>query len=61
MKHACNLPGCDGTRLGHELARDFPEETARIDAAFDRLSRRPDDHVNPENLQVLAHQSKDQE
>lgn len=44
MNHQCNLAGCDGTDLGHELARDFPAETARIDQAFDRLAN-PEDHL----------------
>lgn len=47
----CGLKGCDGTVLGHELARDFPRETARIDNAFDRIAH-PEDYVMPENLQV---------
>lgn len=42
--HSCDLPGCDGTRLGHTLAEDFPEETARIDDALDRLAH-PDDYL----------------
>lgn len=50
--HRCNLPHCDGTQLGHELARDFPEETARIDEAFDRLAQPREGRVMPENLQV---------
>lgn len=37
--HDCEVTGCDGTRLGHDLATDFPEETARFDAAMDRLRR----------------------
>lgn len=52
MSHTCALPGCDGTRLGHDLARDFPEETRRIDEALDRLRGPREDHVMPENLQV---------
>jgi hypothetical protein len=36
-EHRCDVPHCDGTRLGHDLAVEFPEETARIDDAFDRL------------------------
>ena len=39
-EHRCDVPRCDGTRLGHDLAVEFPEETARIDAAFDRLRDR---------------------
>lgn len=50
-RHSCNLPHCDGTRLGHELARDFPQETARLDEALDQIAH-PEDHVMPENLQV---------
>jgi hypothetical protein len=49
--HSCGLPHCDGTRLGHELARDFPKETARLETSLDRL-RYPEDHVKPENLRV---------
>lgn len=53
MTHQCSLKGCDGTRLGHDLARDFPEETARIDEAFRRLAEPKDGlRVNPANLQV---------
>lgn len=51
MSHRCNLAHCDGTRLGHELARDFPEATARLETSLDRL-RYPEDHVKPENLEV---------
>lgn len=50
--HRCKVPGCDGTRLGHDLAADFPEETKRIDEAFDRLRRPREDRVMPENLRV---------
>lgn len=50
-KHECKLPHCDGTRLGHELARDFPKETAAINEAFTRMTNR-EDYVMPENLQV---------
>lgn len=49
--HSCDLAHCDGTRLGHELARDFPKETARLEESLDRL-RYPEDHVKPENLLV---------
>lgn len=42
--HRCDLPGCDGTRLGHELAADFPEETARVDEALDRIAH-PEDYL----------------
>lgn len=35
--HVCDLEHCDGTRLGHELALDFPEETARIETELARL------------------------
>lgn len=38
--HRCDIPGCDGTKLGHELAADFPRETAAVDAALERLLRR---------------------
>jgi hypothetical protein len=53
MSHHCDLTGCDGTRLGHDLAAEFPAETARIDAELRRLAE-PDDglRVNPANLQV---------
>lgn len=51
--HACGLARCDGTRLGHELARDFPKETARINEAFeDAVARFRGDRVRPEALQV---------
>lgn len=50
-KHRCALSGCDGTRLGHELARDFPGETARFDDAMSRIVNR-EDHVKPENLEA---------
>ena len=50
MPHHCTLPGCDGTRLGHDLAAEFPEETKRIDEAFDRLRGPREDHVMSENL-----------
>ncbi len=51
--HRCDVPHCDGTRLGHDLAVDFPEETARVDEGLVRLrpSKR-EDYVMPENLQV---------
>lgn len=48
----CNLPHCDGTRLGHELARDFPKETAAIDDALSKYAGPREDYVMPENLQV---------
>lgn len=53
MTHTCNVPHCDGTRLGHDLAVEFPTETARIDAELARLAE-PDDglRVDPANLQV---------
>jgi hypothetical protein len=44
MSHQCDVPGCDGTRLGHDLAVEFPRETARVDEAFDRLAH-PDDYL----------------
>lgn len=43
-RHQCDLSGCDGTRLGHDLAGDFPEETARFNEALDRITR-PDDYI----------------
>lgn len=55
MSHSCDIAHCDGTKLGHELARDFPKETARLEESLDRLRdqlRYPDDHVKPENLRV---------
>lgn len=52
-RHSCDVPYCDGTRLGHELARDFPEETARIVESFNRMTPGTrEDYVMPENLQV---------
>lgn len=51
MTHKCKVPNCDGTRLGHDLAVDFPVETARFNDAMDRLVHR-EDHVIPENLKV---------
>lgn len=50
MTHTCDTAGCDGTRLGHSLAADFPAETAALDAALDRLRGPREDHVLPENL-----------
>lgn len=47
VAHCCDLPGCDGTRLGHDLARDFPEETRRFDEAMDRLRGPREDRVDP--------------
>jgi hypothetical protein len=38
--------------MGHELARDFPEATKRIDDAFAQLAMDAEDKVKPENLQV---------
>ena len=35
--HRCDVPGCDGTRLGHDLAAEFPDETRRCDEALDEL------------------------
>lgn len=55
MGHHCKVPDCDGTRLGHDLAVEFPAETARIDAAFRQIAgevRYPGLRVNPENLRV---------
>lgn len=49
--HKCDVPHCDGTRLGHELAVDFPEETARIQESINRIANR-EDYVMPENLQA---------
>lgn len=46
MTHRCDLPNCDGTRLGHDLAAEFPEETVRVVDALDRLAH-PDDYANP--------------
>ena len=51
--HRCDVPGCDGTRLGHDLASEFPEETRRFDAAMDRLRGPREDRVMPENLHVI--------
>lgn len=48
--HSCDVPGCDGTLLGHDLAVDFPAETARLNAALDRLREPREDRVLPENL-----------
>lgn len=45
-EHKCQYLGCDGTRLGHQLAKEFPQETARIDEAIDRLLN-PDDYLKP--------------
>lgn len=50
MTHTCDTAGCDGTRLGHDLAVDFPAETARLNAALDRLRGPREDRVLPENL-----------
>lgn len=50
--HRCKFAHCDGTRLGHELARDFPLETERLEASLDYLRGPREDHVMPENLQV---------
>lgn len=47
-RHHC----CDGTRLGHDLAAEFPEATARFDAAMDRLRGPREDRVMPERLRV---------
>jgi hypothetical protein len=49
--HRCDLANCDGTRLGHELAKEFPEATARVVDALDRIAH-PDDYVKPENLRI---------
>ena len=52
-EHHCDVPHCDGTRLGHDLAVDFPEETARVDNELRRLAEPLDGlRVNPANLQV---------
>lgn len=51
MTHKCSLKNCDGTSLGHALARDFPVQTQLIIDRMERLAH-PDDHVKPENLQV---------
>lgn len=52
MSHTCDVPHCDGTRLGHDLAVEFPEETARLEAALETLRGPREDRVMPENLQV---------
>lgn len=52
VSHQCDLPNCDGTKLGHELARDFPKETQRLEDALDRLRGPREDHVMPENLRL---------
>lgn len=39
--HRCDVPNCDGTLLGHDLAVEFPEETRQIDEALDHLRDRP--------------------
>lgn len=39
LMHDCNVPYCDGTDLGHDLAREFPEETAQYEEAMDRLRK----------------------
>lgn len=38
MHERCTLANCDGTKLGHELARDFPKETAQFDEAMRTLA-----------------------
>lgn len=43
-QHKCTIVGCDGTKLGHYLAKEFPQETAQIDEALDRILR-PDDYL----------------
>jgi len=50
-EHECSLANCDGTRLGHELARDFPEETQRLVDGLARLGN-SEDRVIAANLQV---------
>lgn len=58
MTHRCQVKGCDGTRLGHDLAVEFPQETARIDEALRRLAEPKDGlRVNPDNLHVDGDQS----
>lgn len=42
MSHQCDVPRCDGTRLGHDLAVEFPEETRQVDEALNRLRDRPE-------------------
>ena len=46
-EHRCDLPHCDGTRLGHDLAAEFPEETRRYEEAMDRLRGPREDRVDP--------------
>ena len=60
-EHRCNLPNCDGTRLGHELARDFPEETRKFVEAWEDLFGPREDHVMPENLQVESDEEREKE
>lgn len=51
--HQCDLGHCDGTRLGHDLAAEFPAETARVVEQLARLAEPVDGlRVNPANLQV---------
>ena len=45
--HDCEYRGCDGTRLGHELAKNFPNATQRFNDAMDRLNNR-DEHYKLE-------------
>lgn len=51
--HQCDLEHCDGTRLGHDLAAEFPAETARVVEQLARLAEPVDGlRVNPANLQA---------
>lgn len=52
LQHTCTVPYCGGTRLGHDLAVEFPEETARLERALDTLRGPREDRVMGENLQV---------
>lgn len=52
-QHRCDHWDCDGTKLGHELARNFPEEIQTFTEAVERLI--DTEHtftVDPANLQV---------
>lgn len=59
-KHKCQLLDCDGTPLGHELARDFPEETRQVTESLERLIDTGHDFtVDPANLQVHGEDADD--
>lgn len=50
----CQVPHCDGTDFGHDLAVDFPEQTARVADAERQLLERIRIRKQPEPIEGRA-------